>query len=1181
MGTNWTDAQKSAFESRDGTVLVSAAAGSGKTKVLVERVIQRVIEKDSKIEKILVVTFTKAAANEMLERISKRLNELISADPGNMHLKRQRTFLPNATIGTMDSFCSHLLRENFQNIDISPDYKMMNDSEHDLLKDETVNEILSELYADNRPEAKLLLDLFSDNKKDENLKESILKVYNFSMSSPNPEKWIEEKLEYYFSSLSIKENIWGKYCLERVKSILEYMLVKIDRILYDAGEDSDVGKNAHKMLKNVKKDIEAALDLIKNNGEWDDIKHLVDGLKLGQSNRFSDDDKDAFYSEIIGRTKELNEDFTKVKGLLICFEDDYLDDLDYLRPIVSVFKESIIKFSNLLLEKKKKKNAYYFSDILHFALDLLVFENEDGHVHKTPLAEELSEKFDEILIDEFQDTNEAQDYLFNSISRNSENIFMVGDVKQSIYRFRQAEPKIFISYKDKFPEYEKDKYPGTINLDKNFRSRKGIIDGINYFFNLMMTRKMGDVDYKNGEQLVFGANYIPNDNLDVNVHVVEAPHHSKSNNQREALYIGNLIQEIINNKTLIRKEDENGNFIYKEATYKDICILMRGVKDKACIYARELELMGIPTYYKKEAGFFENAEIMTLVSLLTVIDNPVQDIPLIATMLSPMFAFTEDDLARLRCGDKYGSFYTILKNHYDTDEKVKYFIDTISHLRMLSVTLSISELIRRIFEITSYDSVVYAMKNGEKRQLNLQLLISYSDEFEKNGGHGLSGFIRYIEKLRKNGCDLDDANIISESANVVRITTIHSSKGLEYPIVILANSNADINHKEDETAIDKEMGVALQRYDAKDNKRFYTQQYVAVKEKNRIEEMSESMRILYVAMTRAKEKLHIVGSLYKPESAIKSIYDRFYTSEDSMPVSFSLCNSFLKWVLLCLIQHPSLAKQIKGYGLLNCKSILTDSKISLNIVPCADTEKNDLEDTEVSKDSSEVGKKEIATIPNLEEKITYEYAYKELSNTAIKHSASSINKTVETEYIATESPAFMGKNELTPAQRGTLIHRFMEKCDILILKNNVKAELTRLVNEGTFTENEAKAIDLDKIEEFVSSALYDRIVNADGFYREKQFAMSLPLSAVNEKFKTVDSERVVVQGVIDGLVVSGNNGEIIDYKTDKVSSEDELKDRYINQMQAYKLAAKECFGLENIKVTLYSFALSKEISLKL
>ena len=1173
MGTKWTDSQKQAIDSRDGTILVSAAAGSGKTAVLVERVIQRVIDskKGSKVERILVVTFTKAAAGEMLERISDRLTDEIAANPNDSFLKRQKTFLPNANICTMDSFCGQILKENFQNADILPDFKMMSNSEHELLKKETLKEILQDVYNEESTNAKALLELFTNSRNDEDLMDAILNIYDFSMSAPNPKKWIDEQFNVYFEDTTLENSIWGKYCLERLEKILQYMLVKIEKILHDAGDDNKVGNVAKKSFEQAELDIKKALDLIKEDNKWDEIKAIVDGLKLKPFGKFSDEEKDSLYSEIKDRTDAITADFKQAQKTLSCYTAEFYDDIEYLKPIISLFKDCIIKFSDLLLQKKKEKNTYYFADILHFTLDLLVTEDENGVMVKTPLAIELSEKYDEILIDEFQDTNEAQDYLFNAISRNSENKFMVGDVKQSIYRFRQAEPQIFISYKDKFADFNGNNYPAKISLDKNFRSREGIIDGINFFFDLLMTRKMGDVDYKNGEQLVYGADYSESDNADVHVHVLESDDAKKSNFKNEIKYVGKLIKETIDSGMLVGKKGSE-----HPVSYGDICILMRSVKDKACELARGLEEMGIPTYYRKDGGFFDNAEIMTVMSLLNVIDNPVQDVPLISVMLSPMFSFTEDDLARMRCNDRKNSFYVILKNSYETDAKVKHFIDVISNLRMLSVTLSISELIRRAFEITAYDSVVGAMANGEKRALNLQLFMSYADAFEKNGGHGLSGFVRYVEKMRKNDCDIEDASTSTENSDVVEISTIHKSKGLEYPIVIIANCSSDMHGGKDKKAVaDKEMGVALLRYDRENHKEFQTQPFVAIKLKNKIEEMSESMRILYVAMTRAKEKLHIVGSLYKPETAIKNIYSRFYMDAEDNPVALSFCNSFLQWILVCLIRHPSLAKQIKGYGILNSKPVLTNSKISLDIIPNG----MELLENETSAESSAVADK--ALLSDIEKKVAYEYPYKELSDVAIKYSASSMNKDVDTRYIATESPAFMGKDELTPAQRGTLIHRFMEKCNILSLANNVADEFRRLVDEGVFTETEAKAVDLSKIEKFVSSDMYNRIVNAENFLREKEFTMRLPLSVVNDNFKTVENEKVIVQGMMDGIIINGNSGEIIDYKTDRVISEDELIERYSDQMKAYKIAAKECLGIDDVKVTLYSFALSKEISLKL
>ncbi len=1176
MSRIWTPAQQNAIDSRKGTVLVSAAAGSGKTAVLVQRVIERLTDKQNPtpVENLLVVTFTKAAAAEMRERLSSTLAELIEKNPADSFLKRQRTFLPNASICTMDSFCSRLVKENFQNLNILPDFTMMSDNEHKLLKNDVVSEILDEVYADKTGKYSALLQIFTDGRSDKSLSQAILSIYDFAMASPYPKRWIEEHFALYEQDIPVEESIWGKYTLATLKENLEYLNVKIDKLFLDAGDEGKLATAVRNDLSPIQVQIKKCLTLIEQGDNWNNIKDIVDNLKLGKFERFSADEKDSLYDEIKERRDFLKDDsgdFAKLRKIIGCRAEDFENDTRLLRPVMSAFKECVLNFSDRLLQYKSEKNDYYFSDILHMALQLLVVPDENGVMQRSQLALELSDNFDEILIDEFQDTNEAQNFLFDAISKNSKNKFMVGDVKQSIYRFRQANPDIFVRYKDLFQDFMGDNYPAKISLDRNFRSRKGIVDSVNFFFDSLMTKKIGDVDYKNGDQLVFGADYYnETDNADTTVHIVEAEDYNSSNLKNEARYIAKLIKDTVESGMLVGAQDAQ-----RPIRYGDICILMRSVQKTAPIVSRELTAMGVPVYYKRDGGFFEHAEIRTMLSLLRVIDNPVQDVPLVATMLSPLFPFSEDDLAVMRTNNRYSSIYTLLKENYDTNEKVKYFLDTVNTLRTLSVTLSVSGLIRRIFEMTAYDSVVGAMAEGKKRALNLQMLISYADTYEQNGHYGLSGFLRFVDRLQENEFDLESANTVTEADDVVRIMTIHKSKGLEFPVVILANcSGKFIEDHTEKAVVDKAMGVATVLYDSILNKEYETQNFTALKLKNNIEEMSEEIRVLYVAMTRAKEKLHIVGSMYKPYDSIFKLYCKRYNGQENNAVAIANCNSFFQWIILSMLSHPSLQAYAKSIGILNSHSVPTESKIGFVI-----SEAPEISEGEERPEEKPVFDND--ALSEIIEKVEFVYPFAKLSNTSIKYSASKIEGEQSTQYIATENPAFMGEDELTPAQRGTLSHRFMERCDFEKAERDVAAEILRLKNERVFNETESKAINTKQVAEFFNSPLYGRIkANIENFHREKEFTMSVPVCDLVPELECSIGETAVVQGIMDGIIINGTEGEIIDYKTDRVKDEDELVERYKAQMAVYKRAAMECFGLENVKVTLYSFSLSKEISVK-
>lgn len=1170
MAKTWTDAQKQAIDARQGSVLVSAAAGSGKTAVLVERVIKQITDTENPVdvERLLIVTFTIEAAKEMKERISKRLAELICEQPSNLaYLKRQKMYLSSAQISTMDSFCNKLVKENFERAEISPDFKMLSDIEHDMLKREAIEQVLEEVYELPKDETDDFLKLFTDGRNDEFLVKSIYALYEFAMASYNPNLWVEKSFSDYFNSLKIHETKWGKYCLSRLYDIIAFTKNKADDIIADTPEGTKLYTAITDDLGGIQCELDKISDLIKNSPQcWDEIKERVDSLKLGKFARFGADEKDEYYDEIKGRRDSLKSFFSSAADVIGCTEEEFYEDMDYLKPIMRILKKCVVRFMEILGDKKKEQNVYYFSDILHFALKILVKINNDGTYEKTDIANELSQNYVEILIDEFQDTNMAQDTLFEVISDNGNNKFMVGDVKQSIYRFRQAMPEIFMDYKDSFKPFNGKDYPATISLDKNFRSRKGIVNGINFFFDFLMTKKLSGIDYKNGEQLSFGANYNNSESADVFVNVIETEKANGTDLSAEARQIGENINNMISSKMTVGKKGEE-----RPVKYSDICILLRAAKGHANTVTRELTDMGIPVYYQKDGGFFESRETVTLLSMLKIIDNPVQDVPLVSVMLSPMFPFTEDDLAKYRCDNKWDSVYNMLKKQYNADGKVKDFLDLIGVLRTLSVTMSIDSLIRRILEVTSYDSIVGAMDNGEKRLLNIERLIGIAADYEKNGGSGLTGFIRYLERIRKNN-DLDSANEITENDNVVRIMTIHGSKGLEFPVVFLANSASSPGGRDDsKVKVNRKLGIGTLRYFPKLRKNFDTLPFNAIKLMNKQEEAAEAVRLLYVAMTRAEEKLYIVGSMHNAEKKITELYQKYYVNFSEPDVPLSMCNSFLKWVLLAMMYHPSL----NFSNLLNCCKNPQSPPIEFSI--CEKLEETSAEITETPQyDAS----KEI--LNTIKERLSFEYPYSAVLNIPAKYAASLMNREENLKYLASENPAFAGMNELTPAQRGTLTHKFMEICDFSNASKDLNAEIQRAVENNIFSQAEADALNKKKISGFFNSDLYKRISSAKMYAREKEFAMALPISFVAKDLpKEVQNEEIHVQGVIDGLIINGNSGEIVDFKTDRAENEEELCERYYDQMSIYKKAAEECFGLRNVSVTLYSFSLSKEISVKL
>ena len=1166
---NWTDAQKQAINSLDGTILVSAAAGSGKTSVLVARIIKRITNpvSPSSVDRLLVVTFTKAAAAEMKNRLSDELSKLISKDPTNIFLKRQKLYLHEAQICTMDSFCAKLVKDNFELLSISPDFTMLSDSENKIILSETADEILSEMYENGTESDARLLDLFTNQKNDDTLKSLLIKMYDLAMADCNPDGWIDLAFLPYEENLPLEESACGKYVLSVLREQILFVLEKMDKLYLDSMGSGKLEEAINADLPVPESALKSALEKIDSNGDWDDIRNTVAGISFDNFANFSKEEKDGLFFEIKARRDLIKEDITELKKILVCTAEDYYDDTQYLRPIMHALKIRVKQFVERVARVKAERNTYYFSDILHFALNLLYDTTDSGEKVKSKLAHELSGEFDEILIDEFQDTNDAQVSLFNAISKDGNNQFIVGDVKQSIYAFRQACPEIFVSLLDKTQLFDGGNYPAKIYLDSNFRSRKGVVDAVNFFFDFLMIPSLGGLNYKETERLCFSAKgFDENPSADAEVHIVEADDYRKSNFVKESQYIGALIQKMINEKRLIGKGDEK-----RPVQYSDICILLRAVKDKANVMAGELVKMGIPVHYKKEGGFFDNAEIMTVASMLRVIDNPLSDVPLLSVLLSPLTSFTEDDVAELKTKYPKLSLYSALKS--DTEnEKAKQFLEMLDYFRTLSVTLCVPDLIRRIYEITAFDCVVSAMDSGERRVLNLQKLVSYAESYNAGGNFGLSGFIRYIDKLQKNGFDLEGAETVSENDNAVRIMTYHKSKGLEFPVVIIANMSSRFREESQEKLpVNKTLGAGALRFVPHENREIKTQVFSAVKLKNEEENTAENLRLLYVAMTRAKEKLILVGSAYKPQDKIQKLFYENNVSEENLHTAVKNINSFFDWVLFSLVRHPSFSEFPFVKNLLGRTETDTESKIDIHFCET-------FENTDQSEETKENFLPDSKITEQIKEKISFSYPFDSLAGIDVKYTASSMDREQSNEYFASENPAFLSEGKITPAKKGTLIHKFMEVCDMKNAAENLDGEIERLISNKTFSADEAKAIEKGKIKKFFQSDMFKRISEADEFWREREFTMSIPITAIHKDIELADGEAAVVQGVVDGLLVNGDMGEIIDYKTDRVKSAEELVERYKTQMAVYKRAAQECFGVENVKVTLYSFELSQEIS---
>ena len=850
------------------------------------------------------------------------------------------------------------------------------------------------------------------------------------------------------------------------------------------------------------------------------------------------------------------------------------EDMAYLAPLLNKLFDLTLRFSEEFAQLKKEKHATDFSDIEHLALSLLI-ERQDGRICRSPLAEELSERYAEILVDEYQDTNEAQDLLFRMLSHNEENLFLVGDVKQSIYRFRQAMPEIFLNRRDRLPPYEHDHYPARITLGRNFRSRKGVTGMVNFLFRQLMSKPLGEMEYTKEEELVPAASYPESQEPDCELHLLDAG--DKGDNSAavyEARYIAARINQMLREGLTVQDGGKT-----RPARRKDFCILLRGIKGKADVYVQELARCGVPAWAELSGGFFDTAEIRTMLSLMRILDNPLQDVPLLSVLFSPIYGFTPDDAAALREIKKHTPLYRCMTQAAKQgDQKCEAFLSQLSFLRRLSATLPAESLLRRIYEETGYPALVQAMDGAEQRAANLQLLLSYAAKYEAAGHQGLTGFIRFIDRLEEQQAQLSAASAVSESADVVRVMSIHKSKGLEFPVCILANCAGAFNQsgRNQRLLLHAKLGAGLMRRDEETLRLFSTIPHTAVRLASERSELSEELRVLYVALTRAREKLLLVMTVKNPEKKLSALASTLTGQTAVAPFAVRNAKSYGDWLLTAALRHPDAAPL---RALLPEQEIpLLNVDFSLRTVICPA-----LAETEVAE-ATDV--QELPPNPALEaeirRRVEYEYPYAALSRSVAKRAASSLGEQeMQFSMIGVSRPSFLEKEGLTPAERGTALHKFMQFSDYHKAGENPDAEVARLVEKGFLSEAEGKAVDRKRVAAFFQSTLAKRMLQSETLLREYKFTFFLPAGECDDGLPdSVAQEKVLVQGIADCVFVENGKLIIVDYKTDRIAHEDALVERYRAQLSVYRRALAECIGLPVGQTLLYSFHLGKEIECK-
>ncbi len=1218
----WTKEQRLAIDVSDSNILVSASAGSGKTAVLVERVISKVINSHVDIDRMLVVTFTNASAVELKEKLLVAIYKAIDKDKNNTFLKKQLEYLNRATITTIHSFCLEVLRSNFYSLGIDPNVTICDDAMSKLLKAKAFNAELENSYISYKEDTFGLYNILSlFNDKDEEFIEYMLKIYTYINSFEYPLEWLKDKInKYNIEDLNIDlySLDFGKEIYNTVISDLSIIQEKIKKMINEISSDEDFKK----YVEMLNLDLESIDRCIKcSNNSWD---LLFDNLNMIEYARFpSNKVRNEVLKEKLKkfRDKVIKEEVSKIKSNIYEKSSYILKDLKNTYKYLEFIYNFLQNCDSSYNELKKESNYIDFSDIEHLALKVLVNKELINDIYEyipTEQANKYKEKFIEVYTDEYQDTSFVQEAILNSVSNNN-NRFMVGDIKQSIYKFRQAMPEIFNHKYLTYPtitsldDISKDNNAVKIILAKNFRSRKNVIDSINYIFSQIMSSYIGDCDYLDDEKLEFGNDkYIENEenNYSTEINIldvkdIEESEYDEEDQQVEQLniesleYINELKDFEIEAKYIAEKINDLVNIhpfkvyhmekkIFENIRYRDIVILLRNIKDKGNILTDILKNNNIQAFSDSNVNLFDNDEVKLILSFLKVIDNPFQDIEIVSLMYSIVGKFTLDEIYKIKSYNKKEYMYDCLKNivkdeNCECINKINSFLSLINKFKEYSEIYNVAEILARIYKETNlYNQVILFSKSNESK-INLDSLIDVAVKFDSNGS--IYSFITYIESLKeKTSGDSTTAKVIGENENVVRIMTIHKSKGLEFPIVILASTNVKYNTRDitSDIVLDHTLGIGINVVDENLNITYPSVIKEGIKTSMLRSMKSEELRMLYVALTRAKEKLIIYSTIKDYDKKLASMFLMYKGGKiDSTLIKKN--NTYIDNILMSLykyINEDNNDSKLFQINVVNVKSkkninnIISSQKSNLNNIGNILSDEYNLQSEDI--------KNKIENDTNiLKSNIEYEYKYLEDTISSKRISVSELKKNShEDEDIASVSdikvlkvPECLENKELkyTAVRKGTLIHFILEHLDFVnvVTKQDIYKYIDNLVESKVINLNDKKQINVDNIYTFLNSKIGKEIKQSKKVSREVEFVLK------DDKFS-----KSVIQGVID-IYYKNEDGKytLVDFKTDNLLDESEYITRYKLQLDIYKEAIEKLTKISVGKVYIYSFKLGKEIKI--
>lgn len=1242
---DWTPKQTEVLEAIDQDVLVAAAAGSGKTAVMVEKVLRLVKERRTDIDNILAVTFTKAAAAEMKERLTKKLGEILEENPDDEYIYKQICYVQNSKITTIDSFCAWVVKRYYNLTDLDPMFRVADETESKLLLSDSFAELIRDIVDNpgdvNEDDLYNVLNYYTSAKKSDELEKVVIKLLGYSKAYVEPDKWFDECVNSYkYDSFEeFKDSRLVKDILKITKDLLRIEYEKMLKGMEVIESESLLNERYGDIYKGYLNSVETMV----NSDSFEEVYEIIKTLKFKDGKRAPKGTEEAW-----SVVKSIRDNAYDVIEMI---RDNYFEQplSDYYDDICKASKDaSIIIYLCKELDKryseyKRRNNIADFDDISHRALDILVKYNEEtGEYEKTDVAIDISNEFKYTFIDEYQDSNEVQETILNAVShRNGKpNRFMVGDVKQSIYGFRNSNPKIFMQKYESYSD-DKDAKERRIFLDQNFRSRVEVLDFVNYFFKQVMVKDIGDVTYDEKNYLVHGADFPASFTDGANateVILISDEEDSDTRIVAEATVVAQRILNLINPEHPYKVYDR-GLGDYRNARLSDIAILCRTAKyDNKLMNV--LAEFGIESYSQKSTGYFTSEEITLLLSVLDIIDNPYNDVKLLTVMKSKLYDFTDLDLSLMKINANKRNFYNNLLAYIDKGEddnlkkKTEYFVNQIDFFREQTNYMGIYELIDLILDKTGFMYLVKSMPAGRVRVKNIEMLKEMALTFEQSSYKGLFNFIRYINKQKDYEIDVSGSLDVNENDDAVRIMTIHKSKGLQFPIVFLFATGKEYNtgDEKENVVLDRQLGIGLTFNDKKLRIKADTLNKKRIKKKLNSDMKGEELRLLYVALTRAEEKLIITGNLRKADK----IDDVFSNGSDNtfqcMPTSLiEGAKSYLEIIGLALSRHRCLLGKIEGYEFKTTNDMYMQSRevdASFDCVIYDTDEEGNLvthvteglmERLDAPDRSNKESSEEVVTFRNLdsldvsgfEEKVkkikdnfsyVYPFAYQTKRRTKVSISEikrayyEELKKESEDELVFTEKlypvkPKFISnEEEKSGARIGTMYHRIFELFDYNIdfdeelLKSGDYSQIKNMIDsfadKGLINGDEYEEIPLTVYARFILSPMYEKLRDAymnKTLRREQKFIFTTKASSISKEYK--DDDPILIQGIIDAFYEKDGKVTIIDYKSDNVVNMKELKKKYEVQLQIYKRAVAQILQNDNVESFIYSTYLGESIEI--